>query len=114
MRGQLCDDVSAGLAIAAAFPTGTITAGPGTCCIEIVARIENGPRRVCPTSFGDIYHDGSLDLNILIRTMVKQRSKLTLRAGAGIMADSDAAVELEETRAEVKGMLRALGQGDSK
>ena len=46
--------------------------------------------------------------------MVKQRSKLTLRAGAGIMADSDAGVELEETRAEVKGLLRALGQGDSK
>jgi anthranilate synthase component 1 len=45
--------------------------------------------------------------------MVRQASRLTLRAGAGIVADSDATAELEETRAKAKGMLRALGLGDS-
>jgi len=34
---------------------------------------------------------------------------VSLRAGAGIVADSDAAAELDETRAKARGMLRALG-----
>ena len=42
--------------------------------------------------------------------MVKQGNELTIRAGAGIVADSDPEAELEETRAKAKGMLKALGQ----
>ena len=53
-------------------------------------------------------HDGSMDLNILIRTLVKSGNHLTLRAGAGIVADSNPEKELEETRAKAKGLLLAL------
>ena len=113
VRGQLRDDIRPGQAIAAVFPGGTITGCPKVRCMEIIAELEKGPRGAYTGSFGYLNRDGSLDLNILIRTMVKQGSELTLRAGAGIVADSDAAAELEETRAKAKGMLNALGAGDS-
>lgn len=113
VRGQLRDDVKPGQAIAAVFPGGTITGCPKVRCMEIIAELEGGPRGAYTGSFGYLNRDGGLDLNILIRTMVKQASRLTLRAGAGIVADSDAAAELDETRAKAKGMLRALGLGDS-
>jgi anthranilate synthase component 1 len=59
-------------------------------------------------SFGYLNRDGSLDLNILIRTMVLRGRMLTLRAGAGIVADSEPLAELAETRAKAEGMLRSL------
>jgi anthranilate synthase component 1 len=50
-----------------------------------------------------------MDMNILIRSLQLHGRALTLRAGAGIVADSIAERELEETRAKARGVLRALG-----
>ncbi len=52
--------------------------------------------------------DGSCDLNILIRTITAQGGLFKFRAGAGIVADSNPAQELAETRAKAEGLLRAL------
>jgi anthranilate synthase component 1 len=60
---------------------------------------------------GYLNHDGSMDLNILIRTMLVDDTAVSLRAGAGIVADSEPARELAETRAKARGMLRAVEQG---
>ena len=110
VRGRLRDDVMPGQAIAAVFPGGTITGCPKVRCMEIIAELEAGPRGAYTGSFGYLNRDGSMDLNILIRTMVKQGENITLRAGSGIVADSDPNAELAETRAKAKGMLRALGR----
>ena len=112
VRGKLREDVEPGQAIAAVFPGGTITGCPKVRCMEIIAELENTARGAYTGSFGYLNRDGSLDLNILIRTMVKKGNTLTLRAGSGIVADSDPLAELEETRAKAKGMLRALGLRD--
>jgi anthranilate synthase component 1 len=53
-----------------------------------------------------------MDLNILIRTVLMEGSRFSLRAGAGIVADSDPEAELAETRAKARGMLLALGAGN--
>ena len=53
-----------------------------------------------------------MDLNILIRTLELEAGQFTLRAGAGIVADSIPERELEETRAKARGLLRALGVAD--
>ena len=58
---------------------------------------------------GYLNRDGSLDLNILIRTIVKKQNAIELRAGAGIVVDSIPIQELEETRAKARGLLLALG-----
>jgi anthranilate synthase component 1 len=50
-----------------------------------------------------------MDLNILIRTLVCEDGAVTLRAGAGIVADSRPEAELAETRAKARGLLQAFG-----
>ncbi len=111
VRGRLRDDVSPGAAIAAVFPGGTITGCPKVRCMEIINELEAGPRGAYTGSFGYLNRDGGMDLNILIRTMVRRGSEITFRAGAGIVADSDPQAELEETRAKAEGLLRALRYG---
>ena len=108
VRGEIRDDVTPGQAIAAVFPGGTITGCPKVRCMQIIDELELAPRGAYTGSFGYLNRDGSLDLNILIRTMVKQGNEVTFRAGAGIVADSEPQAELDETRAKAEGMLRAL------
>jgi len=91
------------------FPGGTITGCPKVRCMEIIAELEESARGPYTGSFGYLNRDGDMDLNILIRTMVTQGSRFSLRAGAGIVADSEPAAELAETRAKARGMLLALG-----
>ena len=108
VRGELRDNVSPGQAIAAVFPGGTITGCPKVRCMQIINELEQAPRGAYTGSFGYLNRDGSLDLNILIRTLVQQGRNVTFRAGSGIVADSDPQAELEETRAKAEGMLRAI------
>ncbi len=76
--------------------------------MEIISELETGPRGAYTGSFGYLNRDGSLDLNILIRTLVIRDNQVTLRAGSGIVADSEPEAELNETRAKAKGLIRAL------
>ena len=75
IKGRLRHDVKPGQAIAAVFPGGTITGCPKVRCMEIIAELEQGPRGAYTGSFGYLNRDGSLDLNILIRTMVKRGNR---------------------------------------
>ncbi|HHH36013.1 MAG TPA: aminodeoxychorismate synthase component I [Gammaproteobacteria bacterium] len=109
VSGTLRDGVTPGEVIRAVFPGGTITGCPKVRCMEIIAELEAAPRGAYTGALGYLNRDGSLDLNILIRTLVRQGRKLTLRAGAGIVADSVPERELAETRAKARGMLAALG-----
>ncbi len=111
VRGRLRTDVTPGEAIAAVFPGGTITGCPKVRCMQIISELELAPRGAYTGSFGYLNRDGSMDLNILIRTIVKYGNKLTFRAGAGIVADSEPEAELHEARAKAEGMLRALQYG---
>ncbi len=109
VRGQLKPGTTPGAVIAALFPGGTITGCPKVRCMEIIDELEGAPRGAYTGSFGYLNHDGSMDLNILIRTLMMAQSTVTLRAGAGIVHDSVPQRELEETRAKARGMLAALG-----
>ena len=108
VRGELADDVGPGSAIRAVFPGGTITGCPKVRCMQIIRELEAGPRGAYTGSMGWLGADGSLDLNILIRTMEMSPGELRFRAGAGIVFDSVAEAELAETRAKAKGLLLAV------
>ena len=110
VRGEVRTDVTPGEAIAAVFPGGTITGCPKVRCMEIISELESGPRGAYTGSFGYLNRDGSMDLNILIRTIVVSGDEISLRAGSGIVADSQPEAELNETRAKAKGLIRALSQ----
>jgi anthranilate synthase component 1 len=109
VRGRLREGVTPGQAIAAVFPGGTITGCPKVRCMEIIAELEGVGRGAYTGALGYLDRNGDLDLNILIRTLAAHGDQVRLRAGAGIVADSDAQRELDETRAKARGLLRALG-----
>lgn len=108
VRGRLRKDISPGQVIAAVFPGGTITGCPKVRCMQIIGELEGEARGAYTGSLGYLNRDGSMDLNILIRSMELRGDLLVLRAGAGIVADSIPERELEETRAKARGVLRAL------
>jgi anthranilate synthase component 1 len=109
VRGRLRNEVTPGQVVAAVFPGGTITGCPKVRCMEIIAALEDTPRGAYTGALGYLDRSGDLDLNILIRTLTVLGNEVTLRAVAGIVADSVAQRELEETRAKARGLLRALG-----
>ena len=108
VQGRLRTDVGPGEAIRAVFPGGTITGCPKVRCMELINELENGPRGAYTGSFGYLDRSGNMDLNILIRTIVVRDGEISLRAGSGIVADSEPEPELAETRAKAKGLLQAL------
>jgi anthranilate synthase component 1 len=109
VSGLLRDGVSPVQAIRALFPGGTITGCPKVRCMEIIAELERTGRGAYTGAIGYLNRDGSCDLNILIRTITTRGDELKFRAGAGIVADSNPAAELAETRAKAEGLLRAVG-----
>ena len=109
VSGQLRASATPGEVLAAVFPGGTITGCPKVRCMEIIAELEGTARGAYTGSFGYLNRDGSMDMNILIRSLEVAGDQLTLRAGAGIVADSVPDRELAETRAKARGVLRALG-----
>jgi anthranilate synthase component 1 len=108
VRGCLRQDVLPGDIIRAVFPGGTITGCPKVRCMEIISELEAGPRGAYTGSFGYLNRDGSMDTNILIRSIVVDGVSASFRAGSGIVADSVPEAELEETRAKAKGLRQAL------
>ena len=100
-------------AIRAVFPGGTITGCPKVRCMEIIAELEGEGRGFYTGALGYLGIDGSMDLNILIRSMTMSGDRIEFRAGAGIVADSVAVQELEETRAKARGLVRALMPEDA-
>lgn len=111
IRGRLRADVTPGQALAAVFPGGTITGCPKVRCMEIIAELEHAPRGAYTGSLGYLNTDGSMDFNILIRSLEIRGRQVSLRAGAGIVADSIPDRELDESRTKARGVLRALSGG---
>lgn len=105
IQGIIKDQLSPVDVIKAVFPGGTITGCPKVRCMEVLSEMEGVQRGAYTGSVGYINRDGSMDLNILIRTMVRVGNKISFRAGGGIVADSDPEHELEETRAKAKGLV---------
>lgn len=92
----------------ATYPGGSITGAPKIRAMQIIDELEPTPRGVYCGSIGMIGLDGSLSLNIAIRTIVQQGDEVSFHAGGAIVADSTPEQEYDECIAKAGGMLRAL------
>ena len=108
VRGLLQDGTTPVDVIRAVFPGGTITGCPKVRCMEIIAELEQQGRSFYTGSFGYLGLDGSMDLNILIRSMLIHGEQVSFRTGAGIVADSQPDKEVAETEDKARGLIRAL------
>jgi len=106
--GKLKDDYDVIDCIKATFPGGSITGAPKIRSMEIIDELEPTQRNIYTGSIGYIGLNGNTDLNIVIRTIVCKDAKAYFQVGGGIVWDSDAKLEYEETLHKAKALIRAL------
>lgn len=108
IEGRLRPDIHPLQAFLAAFPGGSITGAPKKRAMEIIDELEPHPRRFyCGSAF---YCDvgGRLDSSILIRSLLCEGDVLYCWGGGGIVVDSTADAEYQETLDKVGVILRTL------
>ena len=92
----------------AVFPAGTLSGAPKIMAMKIIAELENELRGPYGGAVGYISFDGNMDTAITIRTACVQNGQLVVRAGAGIVADSDPSSETTETVNKAMALQKAL------
>ena len=108
VEGRLAADKDRLDALVACFPAGTVSGAPKIRAMEIIAALEPSWRGVYAGAVGYLDFAGNLDFCITIRTVVLERGRAAIQAGAGIVADSNPTAEYEETRDKARAMVRAL------
>jgi anthranilate/para-aminobenzoate synthase component I len=95
--------------LAATLPPGSMTGAPKYSAMTTIDRLEAGPRGVFSGVFGRFSLDGTVDLAVVIRSIVVTPTAATFGAGGGITALSVAEEEYAETMLKAQSMLWALG-----
>ncbi len=108
IRGTLKPGVTLKEILQAVFPGGTITGCPKIRCMQIIDELEPTARGPYSGSFGYIGFGGTLDLNIIIRTILLKEGKAYFHVGAGIVADSIPEKEYQETFDKAAAMISVL------
>ncbi len=102
---------NAGLAelLAATFPGGSVTGAPKIAAVDQIARLEPVGRGASMGSLGTIRPNGDLDLALTIRTFAVADGRIHLWVGGGIVWDSCAEAEIEESWVKARPLLEAIG-----
>lgn len=98
--------------IRATFPHGTVSGAPKVRAIEIIDRFEPVARGPYAGAAGYLDFSGNVDTCICLRTVVTRGNTAWVQAGAGIVADSDPALEYEETLHKAAAVLDALARAE--
>ncbi len=106
--GELDDDKDLVDLLKAVFPGGSITGAPKVRAMEIIDELEPNQRNVYTGCIGYLGFDGSADLNIAIRTIVKKGDRIYFQVGGGITWDSNPDEEYEETLHKAKSIIKAI------
>ncbi|NNJ11741.1 aminodeoxychorismate synthase component I [Chloroflexales bacterium ZM16-3] len=115
IRGHLRQDISPIDCIQRAFPGGSMTGAPKIRTMEIIKELEQEARGVYAGSLGFLGLNNTVDLNIVIRTIVMTPGSLTVGVGGAVVALSDPEEEFNEMLLKAKALLHAimyLARGD--
>ncbi|MGQ2871971.1 chorismate-binding protein, partial [Leptospira santarosai] len=94
--------------IRATLPAGTVSGAPKIRAMEIIDELEPTRRAIYSGALGYISFSGESDLAIIIRTIVFYGDTAFLQAGGGVVYDSVAELELEETKNKMAALLKAV------
>ncbi|MFK7897459.1 MAG: anthranilate synthase component I [Myxococcota bacterium] len=108
VHGQLKEGLDWLDVLRATFPAGTLSGAPKVRAMEIIDELETVRRGFFGGCAGYLDYSGNMDMAITIRTMVAKDGKVTLEAGAGVVADSEPAYEFEETVNKARAVLTAI------
>jgi anthranilate synthase component 1 len=108
VEGDLAPQFDAFDLFKATFPAGTLSGAPKIRAMQIISELEGERRGIYGGAVGYFGFDGGHDSCIVIRTASLRNGTASIQAGAGIVADSVATSEYQETISKSKGVLRAL------
>ncbi len=108
VSGLLKERLSPWDVLRATFPAGTLTGAPKVRAMQIIHELEGAPRGVYGGAVGYVTRDGDMDFAIAIRTAVLAGDRFEVTAGAGLVADSQPALEAKETWNKARAALSAL------
>ncbi len=111
--GRLAEDRDHLDALVACFPAGTVSGAPKIRAMQILSELEPTRREIYAGAIGYLDFAGNLDFCIAIRTITIRNGRAHVQAGAGIVADSNAAAEYEETRDKARALLQALAMAEA-
>src|ERR1700741_1832054 len=108
LEGKLREGLDALDAFAACFPAGRLSGAPKVRAMQIIEELEPVRRGVYGGAV--LYADfaGNLDSCIAIRTLMMDKKKAFVQAGAGIVADSDPEREYDECMNKAKAVVKAV------
>lgn len=113
VEGRLRDDCDAFDLLRATFPAGTVSGAPKIRAMQIIHKLEKDARGPYAGAVGYFSFDGSMDTCITIRTLQMQGTRVSVQAGAGIVADSDPEREYEETLNKAQALTLAVKSAES-
>lgn len=108
VTGRLKPEYDALDLLLSCFPGGSVTGAPKIRSMEIISELETSPRGIYCGSAGYLGFDGSMDTNILIRSIFSSGKWLQFGAGGGIVADSKPEDEYLETLNKASGIIKAI------
>jgi para-aminobenzoate synthetase component I len=108
VRGRLRPDATPVQLLRAAFPGGSMTGAPKVEAMRLINEMEDSRRGVFSGAIGYINYSGELDLNIVIRTVIKRGSALSFHTGGAVTSDSVPAEEYQETLDKACALVRAI------
>jgi len=108
VTGELRKDVRFCDVLRAMFPGGSITGAPKIRAMEIIDETEPTARGVYTGGIGYVGLDGSVCLNIAIRTIIVKNQTAYVQTGGGIVADSDPQAEWDETITKARALLAGI------
>ena len=92
----------------ATFPAGTLSGAPKVRAMEIIDELENVQRGPYGGCVGYVDYSGNMDMAITIRTLVVKDGRITLQAGAGVVADSVPALEYKECGNKAQALIASI------
>ncbi|KAF1683176.1 anthranilate synthase component I family protein [Veillonella sp. R32] len=111
VTGTLQTDKDALDALSATLPAGTLSGAPKIRAVQILQDLERSPRGIYAGAIGYLDFTGNMDTCIGIRMAVAKEGQVLVRAGAGIVRDSNPKSEYEETRNKAQSMVEAIQKG---
>ena len=108
VTGKLRPDMSTYDALRSCFPAGTLSGAPKIRAMEIIAELEPDKRGPYAGATGYFTFSGNMDTAILLRTMLVKDGVAHVQAGGGIVADSEAEPEYQETVHKARALMRAI------
>jgi anthranilate synthase component I len=114
VEGKLCPDLDAFDLMKATFPAGTVSGAPKIRAMQIINQLETGPRGTYAGAVGYFAADGSMDTCITIRTMLMRGSRVSVQAGAGVVADSDPEREYQESLNKARALALAVEMAETR